>query len=439
MKNLFSMLLVCLILSSCQTEEFSTSESEEQNFSAAVDPTTPKNSAPGTSINTDGKAPVAGINWELIWSDEFNGTRLNPKKWIKTNSSKSRNARRDKGINTWFFRPSNTFLDGNGKLILRATKVNSNTMNCGSAETRNLFMPKYGYYEVSMKIANTSKGNHTAFWLQGPNMGNVDGTGNDGAEIDVFESAWVGNYTKSVVHIDGYGKDRQASTKRYETPGIHRGFHTYGLHWTKDFLKIYYDNELKVTYTGRWVPQVEEFLWLSVGASFGDGDFRSQPVGRLSEAEVEYIRVWQERKNNPPVTNSFRLVNKQSGRWLRTTGQDDDSAIRMANRSHIGNWTTWRIQRSIGKYFYLINNGTQKYIRPENNRVGANIILKPNTYRGSWSQWERISAGEGWFYIRNKETGKYLRPGSNSRNAPVEIGNFERSDRLLWKFEQVNR
>jgi hypothetical protein len=41
------------------------------------------------------------------------------------------------------------------------------------------------------------------------------------------------------------------------------------------------------------VPKVKEWLWLSVGASFGDGDFQSQPTGLLSDALVEYVRVFK--------------------------------------------------------------------------------------------------------------------------------------------------
>ena len=77
---------------------------------------------------------------------------------------------------------------------------------------------------------------HTAFWTQGPNMSNsdpADGTAHDGAEIDIFESAWFGDYTKSVVHIDGYDADHRANTKQYSTPGIHSGFHTFGMEWTE--------------------------------------------------------------------------------------------------------------------------------------------------------------------------------------------------------------
>jgi hypothetical protein len=41
------------------------------------------------------------------------------------------------------------------------------------------------------------------------------------------------------------------------------------------------------------VPQVPEWLWISVGASFGDGEFQLQPVGFLSEAKVDWIRAYK--------------------------------------------------------------------------------------------------------------------------------------------------
>ena len=41
-------------------------------------------------------------------------------------------------------------------------------------------------------------------------------------------------------------------------------------------------------------PKVEEFLWISTGASFGGtADFTSRAVGSSTEAKVDYIRVWR--------------------------------------------------------------------------------------------------------------------------------------------------
>ncbi|TLX75583.1 glycosyl hydrolase family protein [Labilibacter sediminis] len=265
-------------------------------YAQFIDETTPENAQP-TLIS------ATGDNWELDFTDEFEGTVVNSSKWNINVSSKSRAPRPDLGISDWWWKAENVWQE-NGELVLKVSKYDSNTMHCGSVNSNNLYETQYGYFETRIKIADASKGTHTAFWFQGDNMGNVDGTANDGAEIDVFESAWLDDYTKSVVHIDGYGVDHQANTKRYDTPGIHVGYHVWGLHWTEDFMNIYYDGELMVSYSDpKWVVQSPEFIWLSDGASFGySGDnFTRESVGTLTHAYVDYVRVW---KNNVATSSS---------------------------------------------------------------------------------------------------------------------------------------
>ncbi|GIZ09368.1 family 16 glycosylhydrolase [Flavobacterium sp. UMI-01] len=258
-------------------------------------------SSPDDEVINSGSNPSVGVkpllntvntsNWQLIFNDDFD--YFDASKWEKNNSQQSRAPRAEIGISQWFWKPENVSYK-NGNLVLKSIKVNANTLHCGSIYSNNLFEFKYGYIEARIEIAETMFGTHTALWLQGDNMGNVNGTGADGAEIDVFESAWIGDFTKSVVHIDGYGAAKKANTKRYDTPGIHNGYHTYGLLWNEDKLEIYYDGKFMTRYEGIWVPQVEEFLWLSTGASFGGvADFTSRAIGSFTESKVDYIRVWK--------------------------------------------------------------------------------------------------------------------------------------------------
>ena len=269
-----------------------------QNISQAhlVDPQTPINAQP-YGISGD---------WNLEFSDEFNNSSINNSKWVVSVSNSSRSARPNLGVDDWWWTSENAFLNGEGDLVLRSAKIDNNTMYCGSVESRGNYEPTFGFLEAKIKIANTSKGNHTAFWLQGSNQGNIDNSGADGAEIDIFESAWITNDTKAVVHFDGYGTQKKNHTIPYNTPNLHNGYHIFGLHWTEHFLDIYYDG-IKVTSTNAnkpfpftidpngypLVPQVPEWLWLSVGASFADGDFQSQPIGILSDALVDYVRVYK--------------------------------------------------------------------------------------------------------------------------------------------------
>ena len=241
--------------------------------------------------------------WRLVFSDEFNGTAVDTNKWNIDNSPSSRAARTDRGINKWFWKPENVRLE-DGNLVLDVVKHDFETMYCGSINTRNIFEPTYGFFEARVQIGDTTKDTHTAFWLQGHEMHPpvVTGDAHNGAEVDIFESAWFGDYTKSVVHIDGYGSDHKASTKQYSTPGLHAGFNVFGLEWTAGYMKIYYNGEHKVTYDGIWVPRTNEWVWLSNGASFGDiGTFTEEEVGWLTSAKFDYVRVWEATTNLPPV------------------------------------------------------------------------------------------------------------------------------------------
>jgi len=304
--RIYTTCLLCLFTAQSALAEAGTDGPIVPNNSGSwVDPETPA-----------GVLPDSGLTgWVLVFSDEFNGSTLDTSKWHIDVSDKSRAPRWDRGISDWWWVEDNVSLDGSGNLVLDVSKHDSNTMHCGSISPDGIYEPKYGYMEARIQIADTTKDTHTAFWLQGPNMQNsdpADGTAHDGAEVDIFESAWFGDDTKSVVHIDGYDDDHRASTKQYDAPGLHSGYHTFGMEWTPNHLKIYYDGVHKVTYTGIWVPQVAEWLWLSVGASFGDiGTFASEPVGWLTSAKVDYVRYWQYDGNRPPYFTSDPLDQHQ--------------------------------------------------------------------------------------------------------------------------------
>lgn len=275
------------------------------NVYLAIEGTTSTFIDSDTPINAQPVGAIPG-NWDLDFSDEFNDAQINLSKWIISESSSSRAPRPNLGVTDWWWKKENAFLDGTGNLVLRGSKVDNNTMYCGSVESRNIYEPTFGYLEARIQIAETSKGNHTAFWLQGHNQGNVDNSAADGAEVDIFESAWTNNTTKAVVHFDGYGTFKKNHTIPFNVPNIHDGYHLFGLHWTSSSMDIYYDG-IKVSSTISskpfpfttdpngypLVPQVPEWLWLSVGASFADGDFQSQPIGTLSDALVDYVRVYK--------------------------------------------------------------------------------------------------------------------------------------------------
>ncbi|HEX5791201.1 MAG TPA: InlB B-repeat-containing protein [Luteolibacter sp.] len=282
-----------------------------------------------------GVMPVSGgTAWQLDFSDEFGGTSLDTNRWGIDVSTSSRAARTDRGISDWWWKSQNVSVDGAGNLKLDVVKFDSNTMHCGSVSSDGKYDPTYGYFEARIQIADTTKDTHTAFWLQSPNMTNSapdDNSAADGAEVDIFESAWFGDYTKAVVHIDGYTAITNANTKQYTTPNLHSGYHVFGLEWTADSMKIYYDGVLKATYTGTWVPLVPEYVWLSVGASFGDiGTFQTEPNGLLTSAYVDYVRVWK-------ALPTYRVTYNGNGSTGGSVPIDGNSYLPAASVTVLGN------------------------------------------------------------------------------------------------------
>lgn len=254
-----------------------------------VDPETPRSVLPFNKF--------IGNKWSLNFSDEFNQSIVDNKKWSVSESSVSRGERPNIGVKEWYWLPQNVKVE-TGNLVLNVRKENEGKMTCGAIESKAKFSIKYGYFEARIKIADTSKGSHTAFWLMPTKEGNDLGTGKDGAEIDIFESAFVADEAQTAIHIDGYGDHHQQFATHFKAPNIHDGnYHIFGLLWTPVIIQTFYDGELVATYNNpKWISQVESYLILSDGANFGEkGDqyFINQKNGYLTNASIDYVRVWK--------------------------------------------------------------------------------------------------------------------------------------------------
>lgn len=277
-KTLF--LVIACMLTACNDSD----SVDYVNAPSWIDAETPLNTLPDNAN--------VGTNWALVFSDEFNDERIDFNKWTLRNSDPS-TPRPALGLKGQSSNPENV-LEKGGNLILKVSKVGEDMAEYGDVYSYKKFNTKYGYIEARMKVADTKKAVMTAFWMQTTKVNNVDGSGNDGAEIDIFESAYVNERSISTIHFDGYGTSHQTKSVHYTTPGLYNGYHVWGLLWNESTLKMYYDGELKAEFDGNWVPWVEEYIELSTGITFSnEGDFKNQPPNSLlSEAYVDYVRVW---------------------------------------------------------------------------------------------------------------------------------------------------
>jgi beta-glucanase (GH16 family) len=150
----------------------------------------------------------------------------------------------------------------------------------------------------------------SAFWMMNDGVSNVDGSGQDGTEVDVFESMYykdkwwgAGDAVVTGIHYDGYGEDhKNDSIGKWFANNPYEEYNTYGVEWTPDEY-IFYINGVE---TGRLstggVSQNPEYLILSceVAGANGVADADRHGVGKMSmdtdetaEFIVDYVRVYE--------------------------------------------------------------------------------------------------------------------------------------------------
>lgn len=260
--------------------------------------------------------------YELTWSDEFDGDSLDRTKW---------------GFSWWITARKGGYWHEdmvrveNGNLIISAEYKEEPLENyyeekwgsvidfdeykagwyTGCITTRGKFEQCYGYYEVRC-ILPAATGMWSAFWMMNEGVYNVDGTGQDGTEVDIFESMyykdhWWGNdCVISGIYYDGYGDDKKSDSigKVFIANDPYTEFNTYGLEWTEDEY-IFYVNGVETGRTSKGgVSQNPEYLILSCEFA-GDNGVQSSDrhgTGEISktpdenwpaEFVVDYVRVYQ--------------------------------------------------------------------------------------------------------------------------------------------------
>jgi len=170
-------------------------------------------------------APPPG--YYLVWSDEFNGSSLDPTKWWVWNTPDRSGYSVPQAVTV-----------GNGCMTI--TTYTTNSANYSAiVSSDGFFRARYAYWEASVAF-NGSPGMFSDFWLQSANNGEFIGDpAASGAEIDICEhrdtdATKTDNISGQVtidIHWDGYTNNEKSASSGLVGSGLGTGFHTYGLLW----------------------------------------------------------------------------------------------------------------------------------------------------------------------------------------------------------------
>lgn len=241
--------------------------------------------------------------WDLVWADEFDGDTLDTTKWRPAGDGMRRGGYWD----------ANNAIVQDGVLLLRTDYREDGRFGpgwySGAIETRGLFEKKYGYFECRA-ICPGAAGLWGAFWTFSHGVGNIDGTGHDGTEIDIFESPlfahpqkYKRNSVTHTIHFDGYGEDHQSVfLGHFRVPNPYTEFNTYGLEWNENECIFYINGVETDRVGGKYVSQVKEWLLLTVEVG------GSNAVPGMNEAGVVEIGGNGIITDNPGVTFPVDMV-----------------------------------------------------------------------------------------------------------------------------------
>jgi len=299
MKNFLLLLNLVLLLVSNSRE--CSAQVSNKKF---VDPQTKKGTIPFIVNDSINKKDLKKI-WELDFSDEFNDNQIDTTKWTVENTSRKR-------IDLTLYADSNQVAEKNGNIYIyyRKSDLHDTAYNAGRFNSKNKYAPTYGFLECRMHVVKPN-GHQTAFWMMpdgGVGMKNpegVDGTANDGAEIDIVEATKANAFSLGL-HWDGYAKPAHKSNGRLiKAPNMHDvEYHIYGFEWTPTYLKFYFDGKVVAEMNDpKLIPHMAHFIYFS-GSCFGennwlDGDIRKNQFiqsGNTDKAYIDYIRVFTSKK-----------------------------------------------------------------------------------------------------------------------------------------------
>lgn len=223
------------------------------------------------------KAPN-GKTWKLAWHDEFDGKKLDDKKWEVPETK-----RRD----GWWSRKA-VSLDGKGHLLVSTMKQGDRYLDA-CLRTRGKFEHAFGYYVARIKLQR-QPGHWSAFWLFNKSVHQVGNDGRDGTEIDILEKPWLDDRVQQTLHWDGYGKGHKSAGNVAKVPGVMDGFHTFALWWKHDEYIFYVDGKETWRTRAGGVCQVPLYIKLS--------DEIGHWAGKIADAKlpdrfvVDYVRVY---------------------------------------------------------------------------------------------------------------------------------------------------
>jgi beta-glucanase (GH16 family) len=243
--------------------------------------------------------------WKLIWRDEFNGRKLDRKKWnvLLRETSKHNELQ--------YYLPDEAYVEkGCLRLRSRVRDFGSQHYTSGRVDTSGKFAPAYGRFEIRARLP-AGKGLWPAHWLYPQYrdwrmeylMAEAVERGKERSipeyrpwysEIDIME--FLGHEPKTVygtLHYHTFDGQKKTSSVTWRgNCDYSQAFHVYALEWEPDMMRWFIDGQ-QIHATTNGIPHTPHYLILNTAVG---GNWPGNPDAATvfpQYHDIDYVRVYQ--------------------------------------------------------------------------------------------------------------------------------------------------
>lgn len=240
-------------------------------------------------------ALLSAADWKLVWSDDFEGARgaAPDERWWGYDTGAGGWGNRE--LETYTNSRDNSFLDGDGHLIIRAIRTRSGYTSARLL-SKGRYSVTYGRVEARLKLPH-GQGIWPAFWMLGEDLPTAGWPGC--GEIDIME--YIGKTPDKVyftLHGPGYSGAGGLSMSHALTAPDE--FHTYAIEWSPGEIAFLFDGQLvrvlapkDLPAGAKWVYDHPHFLLLNLAVGGGWPGDPDTTTRFPQDYVVDYVRVYQ--------------------------------------------------------------------------------------------------------------------------------------------------
>jgi len=324
-------------------------------------------------------------SWQLVWSDEFNGS-ISPDWVFETGGGGWGNNELE------YYRPENATV-ANGNLVITAKREDYGGYHYTSArmKTQGRKSWTYGRMEARIKLP-LKQGTWPGWWMLGSNITSVGWPAS--GELDIMEQINTGNTVYGTAHWQAAnGSQADYGNSMVTTPG---DYHVYAIEWDPDYLRWFVDGTqyhvMQITggVGNTQAFQKDFFLLLNMAVGGNWPGFTVDDASLPARMYVDYVRVYQK---GAPVSIQIEAENYAVMSGIQTEpcsegGQD-------VGWIDTNDWIVWNVNVPVAGTYTVsyrvasLNGGGVIQLEKAGGSPVYGSLSVPKT--GGWQNWTTIS------------------------------------------------